>query len=128
MLDATTLAPIRTWNANDLGAPVGASIAFASDDVLLVPTFGSMDAGTVDHLVSVDVATGGCHDACNDKAAFDFGEVRCASGCGACFLTDADTSKPRLRRFSIDASGAITGETDVAFGDANLPPRYLGAY
>ena len=133
VLDAKSFAVLRAFNATTLrNQPVGFSISFASDDVLFVPTDGSVDASTPDHLLSANVATGAVTTLATSPGAFDFGEVRCASSCGACFLTvgsSTNASENRVSRFAIDANGAVMGSPEeIRIGDGHLAPRYLGIY
>lgn len=127
VLDATSYQPMHAWTATDLmGAPPAFSISFASEDAIFIPTFGAADTGTPDRLLRAEIASGAVTLLSSSHAAFDFGEVRCAPQCGACFMTDAGS--PRVMRFPVDQHGVATGATDIPFGDAHQPPRYLGVY
>jgi hypothetical protein len=127
IVDAATFTVSRIYSASGLmNQPSAFSLAFSSEDTVLVPTFGSLDAGTVDHLLTVNWVTGDVTTVASSKTAFDFGEVRCAAACGACFLTDAPTV---VRRYVVDPAGAIGAETDIVLDDnVGEAPHYLGVY
>jgi hypothetical protein len=109
--------------------PPGFAVAFAGERALLVPTFGSKDAGTRDQLLLVDVDAGTASVVATSEEAFEFGEVRCAAACGACFMTDANAAAPVVRRYDADASGNLSNERRISLGDGiGTLPRYLGAY
>jgi len=112
--------------------PPAFSLAFATDDVLLVPTFGQLngagDSANGDELLSWNPATQDFVELATGEA-FSFGEVRCSGRCGVCFMTDA-SGAGALRRFYFDPdSGELTGEAALVLeSEVGLPPRYLGGY
>lgn len=105
------------------------SIAFAAEEVVLFTTFGTdpAEGGPAhgDDLVALDLARGASTVIRTSAKAFELGEVRCASACGACFVADAGASA--VRRFATSA-GALAEGALVRIDDGiGLPPRYLGA-
>ncbi|MFO0550669.1 MAG: hypothetical protein U0271_19905 [Polyangiaceae bacterium] len=115
--------------AADLGGdPIGFSLAFSTEDRVLVTTFGELGASgeqaRPDRLVELDLASGDVRTILeSEKAPFTLGDVRCEPACGVCFAADADRSV--LHRLEV-ATGAMR---DVVIDDGiGLPPRYLGAY
>lgn len=99
-------------------APFGFSLAFASEDVILATTFGTLeDAGTSDELVRWVV--GGEASAVWSSAPFSLGELRCEPACG-CIGADAELGV-LLRLGEEGAVEAAPSPSPLA-----LPPRYLG--
>lgn len=115
------------------------SIAFASDDVVVFPTYGDTpDNGAVAHgddLVELHLEGGASRVLMTANRAFALGEVRCAAPCGTCFVTDVEAVG--VRRFTGGAEGALTEaglvQIDDGIGPSGEPdpdnqwgPRYLG--
>lgn len=116
--------------ATALGRSPQFTIAFASEDTVLFPTFGTdpAEGGDAhgDDLVELRVSDGSSRVLLTTKEAFKLGDVRCASSCGTCFVADAEAVA--LRRFTVDGAGALTAAADVQIDDGiGLLPRYLGA-
>lgn len=127
-LEVTDVVPA----AGLTGRPSAYSVAFAADDVLLVPTFGQLDGTgeteSRDELIAWN-ATTRQHVELAAGEAFTFGEVRCPGDCGDCFMTDAE-GRGALRQFRFNPESG-TLEDGVRLGlesEIDLPPRYLGGY
>lgn len=121
--------------AQSLGEePLGWGIDWASEDHLLVVTWGNLDgdgrAAEPDRAFDLDWANGTARELTSTVSTpFAFGEVRCAPVCGVCFLADAETGGGVVQRFVVDQDGRI-GEPqafEVERG-IGLPPRYLGRF
>ncbi len=115
--------------ATSFGRSPQFSIAFASEQTVLFPTFGTdpAEGGTAhgDELVELDLTTGASRVLLTSADAFDLGEVRCAADCGSCFLADAGEGS--VRRFTVDG-GAASEAGPVRIDDGiGLPPRFIGA-
>lgn len=126
LLDASTRPPkvIRTVPA-PAGVPLLAQIGFASESTLLGGTYGSLDAGRTDTIVAIDASTGAITRLADAGQAFVVGDVRCAPGCGPCFVTDARANA--IRVFSPDPDGRIVeGVAQPVDRVTGLPPRYAG--
>ncbi len=120
----------RTIPAQELGQdPLSASIAFASETVLLAATFGRLaDSGEQerpDRLLAIDLESAQTEELlATPRLPFSFGDVRCCEDW--CFLTDADRSV--LHRWNHEG-GSFTGRRELQLEDGiGLPPRTLGAY
>lgn len=111
-----------------LGAPPAFSITFASDEALLVPTFGwkafgDEQGGEDDslHLVPLD---GSAPVSLLETAAFELGEARCATACGSCLVADGERGV--LHRLTVTGTAAEPAG-EVAIDDGiGLDPRYVG--
>jgi len=115
--------------ASALGAPPAFSLAFASEELLLVPTFGSEardgGAATGDALFRVSLAGDAPESLVRSAEPFMLGEVRCAADCGTCFVADAE--RGLLRRFTV-RGGLVHAAEEVHIDDGlDAPPRYLGS-
>jgi hypothetical protein len=112
-----------------VGRPLGFSVAFISERRLLFTTFGEL-TGTRqvgDDLVSLDVQTGDHEVLRRTPDPFTLGEVRCASACGACFVSDA-SGEGALLRYAVEG-GRLTTFTDIhPAPEIGLPPRYIGGF
>jgi hypothetical protein len=112
-----------------LGAPPAFSVGFASDDVVVVPTFGREPAGDApargDELVAVTISSGAVAQLVATDAPFELGEVRCAAACGACGVADAQRGGVHL--IEVGEGGAVVSIRLATIDDGiGLPPRYLG--
>ena len=132
VVDVATRSIATTIPATTLGRPPGFAIAWSSNERLLVPVFGSKDLHTDDALFAIDVARPEAPVALIDgETPFTLGEVRCATACGACFLTTADA----VLRFPLDATGVLGPPSSI---DPRTPrtkvlspkfsPKFLGVY
>lgn len=118
--------------AEDLGGdPISFSLSFATDDSLLIGTFGRKNAAgdqeRPDRLIALDVESGATSEvARSESTPFTIGEVHCAAACGVCFAADAeDLGVLRIPIADGQAGAAELVPIDDGIG---LPPRYLGAY
>lgn len=122
----------RVFAASELGdEPVGLSLAFTSDDVLLAGTFGELGATgeslTPDRLLELTIATGESREILRTDKPFSIGDVRCEAACGVCFVADADRGV--VHRAVLDEDGRVDELEAISLDDGiGLPPRYLGAY
>ena len=102
------------FSAEDLGGdPISFSLSFASDDSLLLSTFGTKnnagDQVRPDRLMSLDVATGASLEIARSEAKpFSIGEVRCEPSCGVCFAADAE----QLGVLRVPLENAQPGDAD----------------
>jgi hypothetical protein len=120
--------------AAELGeGPLGFSAAFADASTVLITTFGhdAANGGKAadDTAVAINLSTKK-HEVLlrSNGVPFTLGEVRCASACGACFVTDAATQGGVVDRLFV-RSGALSLDHAVRVDTAiGLPPRYLGAF
>lgn len=128
VVDLADGAIVARVDDDALGGPPGYNLAFASDEALLVPTFGWKDpedpeAGEDDtlHLVPTD---GSAVVEVLHGDAFQLGEVRCAPGCGVCLVAGGDRGV--LHRLTVDgATATVAGEVTIDDG-IGLFPRYVG--
>jgi hypothetical protein len=121
------------FSASDLGgAPLGFSAAFAGDDRVLFTTFGEdpTSGAARDDTAQVITWKTGDHEVLlrSNGQPFTLGEVRCASACGACFVTDASRDGGVVQRLRVEASGLTPDSATRADTVLGLPPRYLGAF
>jgi hypothetical protein len=128
LIDATQSPPkeiTRFQVATQRGAPVGSSIAFASEDLLVGIVYGDFQAMSNDAAFTLDTKSGALGDLFTAGAPFVLGEVRCAPGCGdICVVADADANA--LRWFSLK-NGAFEEQASVKPNPSiGLPPRGLG--
>ncbi|WP_233561988.1 hypothetical protein [Sorangium cellulosum] len=128
----------RRWTAAELGeGSPGFSVAFASEDTVLLTTLGHDAIGGVrpvhDTLTAADLSGGAPRVLLRSKELpFSLGEVRCAAACGRCLVADAETDGGVVHRFDVGAGGGSRAlvhagafHVDPRVG---LPPRYLGAF
>ncbi len=111
--------------------PIGPSVTFATDDLLLFPTTGCLEPCRTstprpDALVRTNVA-GDDHAVLltSDKEVVTLGDVRCENACGACFAADAEHGV--IDRFPIE-NGSLGKPSVISLHDGiGLPPRHLGS-
>ena len=128
LLDATREPPVvlRHFDAaTNLGAPLGSTIAFASETLLVGVALGDATANRTDLAFTLDTKEGTPNVLLDAGAAFALGEVQCAPGCSdSCFLADAQANELHVWRIS---GGTLAPEpsvhTDPSIG---LPPRAIG--
>jgi hypothetical protein len=130
LLDATAHPPveIQRFNAaSQLGAPLGFTLAFASEALLVGVALGDLQAPRNDVAYTLDLASGMARVLADAGAAFKFGDVRCAPGCtDLCFLADAGASALRVWKAngsSLEAQPPVPVDPTIG-----LPPRALGAF
>jgi hypothetical protein len=126
LFDVTTLPPLelrRFAVASTLGRPVGWSVAFASEEVLVGRGVGDLTSGRNDVAFALQLSTGAVQ-VLAEAAPYALGDVRCTPRCGGTCLM-ADASLGGLRRWS-RALEPLTMST--AGRSIGLPPRYLGGF
>ncbi len=114
--------------ASALGdAPLGASVAWASDDLLLATTMGS-DAGRPDRVIELRPSGPTVRELLRSQEdPFTLGDVLCQPGCGVCFAADADRGV--VQRFQLFDDGHLGAPQPVVVDtEIGLPPRGLGAF
>ena len=130
LLDATVRPPVeikRFAAATQLGAPLGFTVAYASDGTLVGVALGDTMAGRNDVAYTLDVASGTAQVLLDGGAAFVLGDVNCAPGCtDLCAVADANANVLRLWK----ASGSSLAPQPSVPVDPNigLPPRSIGTY
>jgi hypothetical protein len=130
LLDATVHPPVeikRFAAASQLGAPLGFTLAFASETLLVGVALGDLQAPRNDVAYTLDLASGTAQVLIDAGAAFALGDVRCAPGCNdLCFLADAHAKALRVWKAngsSLDALASVPVDPMVG-----LSPRTLGAF
>jgi len=128
LLDATREPPvvIRYFDAAiNLGAPLGSTIAFASETLLVGVALGDATANRTDLAFTLDTEAGTPNVLLDAGAAFALGEVQCAPGCSdSCFLADAQANELHVWKISGSTlTPAPSVKTDPSVG---LPPRAIG--
>jgi hypothetical protein len=130
LLDATMRPPVeikRFAAATQLGAPLGFTLAYASETLLVGVALGDTMAGRNDVAYTLDLTAGTVQPLADAGAAFVFGDVRCAPGCtDLCFLADANTNMLRVWKAngsSLDAQSSVPVDPTIG-----LPPRSLGTF
>lgn len=123
----------QRWMAADIGAgPLGLSLAYASDGLLLFSTLGYVDFESEKSLDDMAIALNintGVFQTLLQAPAFALGDVRCAPSCGACFVADAQTREGAVHRFLLNTSGGLDhAEIIPMHACSGLPPRYLGFF
>lgn len=128
LVDVATGTLSQTLPAAELGdAPLGMSLSWASEDVLLTTTLGTW-SGRPDRLLSFAPAQGTVQELLRSREEpFTLGDVLCQPECGLCFVADADRGVvqrfQRLPSGELDVPQAVAVDTRVG-----LPPRYLGSF
>jgi hypothetical protein len=127
-----SLSTLKTISAEQLGGdPVGYGISFASQEVLLVDTFGRFDGpdgpARPDQLMSVELESGETEVLLESKATpFSLGDIACASACGVCFAADASREGGVVHRFGVEDGRIVRDQAIVVEKAVGLPPRRLG--
>lgn len=130
LIDATMHPPVeikRFTIASQLGAPLGFTLAYATDALLMGVALGDAAAGRNDVAYTLDLASGTASVLVDAGAPFVFGDVRCSPGCtDMCFLADAKAKALRVWK----ANGSSLAEQAPVPVDPklNLPPRSLGTF
>ncbi len=106
---------------------------FASEDALVVQTFGYTDATSgvtlsTDTLNRIELATG-TSELVLDGDPFTIGGVACLPDCGTCFVADAGRQGGIVHRFALDAAGELSDDTPIKVEtNPGLPPQTLGKF
>ena len=115
--------------AAQLGRPVGWTIAFASEDLVVGRVVGDLVSGNRDAAFSLSLSSGQVK-VLAESEPYMLGDVRCAAACAApCLMTDAKSGT--LRRWSsadAGASGLVELEAVKVDPVVGLPPRWLGGF
>lgn len=126
VLDAEAdFAEVGRLAAADFDQAFTFSIAFASEEHLLVPTFGSKEPPESDDRLIDFAWRARTASVVHQSAAITLGEVRCI--CDTCYVADA--SSDALLMFGSDETGLLgprgRSEPVTRLG---LPPRAIGAF
>lgn len=108
-----------TWG---LG-PLGFGVDHASQDLVLLTTFGALegeDAGRPDRLLVLDVSSQKMEVLLAGEA-FALGGLICSEPCGLCYLADAETSDLHI----VDVRDDMAVRTRALSTGVHLPPRLL---
>jgi len=115
--------------AAQLGRPVGWTVAFASEQLVVGRVVGDLMSGNRDAAFSLGLASGEVK-VLAESEPYTLGDVRCAAGCGApCLLADAKSGT--LRRWSpanAGDSGMVELEAVQVDTVVGLPPRWIGGF
>lgn len=129
LLDATQRPPavLQTFDvATQLGAPLGSTLAFASEALLVGVALGDSGAKRTDAAFTIDTSLGAPQVLFEAGAAFALGDVSCAPGCtDLCFLSDAQAYSIHVWQASegsLRELPAIPGDRSIG-----LPPRAIGS-
>jgi hypothetical protein len=128
LLDASVEPPVVRAQfdaAAQLAAPIGSSIAFASETLLVGVALGDLTVDRSDVAFTIDTSVGTAEVLHDAGGAFSLGDLRCAPGCSdLCFLADAQDSALRVWKATgnaLTAQPSITVDTSIG-----LPPRAIG--
>jgi hypothetical protein len=128
LLDATKSPPVELKRypvAATLGGALGATLAFASETLLVGFAFGDKGKGRNDVAYTVDLSTGTVKPLLDAGAPFVLGDVRCTPGCGdGCALADANAHG--LRFWQLSGGSLMAGPTVNVDPTVGLPPVGLG--
>lgn len=137
LLDLPTLSEKQRFAASALGpGPLGFSLSFASDNLLVVTGFGDGASNNDDYATVIDLNTG-VSDIIHRTGAVQLGAVLCPQRLDgqegsdatppACFITDAEAGE--LLRFPLVGGALSSPERILVDADVvGLPPRYLGQF
>jgi hypothetical protein len=129
LLDATVQPPVVLQQfdaAAKLGAPIGSTVTFASETLLVSVALGDSTAQRSDVAFTLDTSVGTPEMLLDAGAAFALGDVRCAPGCtDLCFLADAQANALHVWKaasVTLSEQPPVPGDTSIG-----LPPRAIGA-
>ncbi len=129
LVDAKSDPPVeirRFPEAASLGAPIGPSLSFATENLVLGVAYGDAAGGRNDVAFSIDVATAEVKTVVDAGAAFALGDVLCSPGCAdICMLADARSKT--VRTFEVTGDTLAEGRSFQVDPTIGLPPRSLGA-
>jgi hypothetical protein len=115
-------------------APVGSSGAFASDNTLLLTTFGRFSSSGVaeaqDALWALDLTRDERERWLeSDGVPFTLGGVACAAACGQCVVADAQRQGGVVHHFQLDQTGDVLSRAAIKVESRyGLPPRDVGRF
>jgi hypothetical protein len=129
ILDATKNPPVEAQRypvATTLGGALGATVAFASETLLVGFAYGDMAKGRNDVAYTLDLGSGTVSKLLDAGMPFTLGDVRCTPGCGdRCALADAQANGVRF--WQLTGNALVSGATVNVDPQVGLPPRGLGA-
>ena len=131
LLDLNDSPPtiVKSFGASEqLGAPLGSALAFASETQLVGTALGDAGASRNDVAYTLDTEDGTATQLYDAGAAFALGDVRCTPGCAAelCYLADAQANA--IAAWQITKDGKLEVQTPLVTGKRiGLPPRSLGS-
>jgi hypothetical protein len=115
------------------GAPFGYGVGWVSSHSLLAVTLGALDSSGLDTirkdaLLEIDLDTKERRTVLESVSQpFELRDVRCASACGACFLSDHERGV--VHRVPVGEDGhAGTPQPIVVDSEIGLPPYVLGQF
>lgn len=128
LLDITQQPPRelrRLLLGQKLGVALQPNLAFASEQLIVVTTFGDA-AAPGDRLVAIDLQTDAVAMLAQASTSYVFGGIHCSAGCSNhCLLADAERAV--LRRYEVvDATSLAEVEAVSVETDIGLPPRQIG--
>ena len=130
LLDLSDSPPtiVKSFGASEqLGAPLGSALTFASETLLVGTAFGDTGASRNDVAYTLDTEDGTATQLYDAGAAFALGDVRCTPGCAdeLCYLADAQANSVAV--WQITKDGKLNDQTPIVAGRSiGLPPRALG--
>jgi len=139
--DSTPPREVDRFAADELlGRPLGFSLDFADERILLLTALGELPAGgeaaVVDTLFELDSESRQIRTILSTPSLpFELGEVRCMTAlgnappddsCGCCFVADAE--RARLHRLRHDGEGYVLDASITIDTKIGLPPRMLGRF
>jgi hypothetical protein len=111
---------------DELGAPFGPSVAFASEDDLIGWAYGDEKTARPDRIWSARWQEAGLRILGESKSAFELGDVVCLSPCYArCWIADAGRGALRRMELGADWQELAASKADERIG---LPPRSTLAF
>lgn len=130
-----TLQEVRRIPASDLGGERVSSLSHASDDSLVLATYGRYDAdfglAAPDAVRRFDLREGSVEAPLHEssEAPFTLGDVRCAPEASACLVADAETEGGVVHHYVIGEQGELTdGRRIKVDRTIGLPPRSIGVF
>lgn len=144
-LTGTQLTVSQRFQASQFGEnPIGATIDFATDTLVLFTTSGRFDnkgkPEREDTLWQLNLQSKQARSLLSsENKPFSFGDVRCANACGVCFLADASRDGGVLHLLSLNQNALDNAlqNDDAAFDtptplvvdrQIGLAPRNLGRF
>jgi hypothetical protein len=131
LFDVTQSPPaiVKSFGAAEqLKAPLGSSLAFASETLLVGTAFGDAGASRNDRAYTLDTETGQASELYDAGTAFALGEVLCTPGCGNALCLLADAEAGALSAWTITEGDALESAESIVTGESvGLPPRALGS-
>jgi hypothetical protein len=130
LVDATKSPPVELKRfpvAVTLGAPLGPSLAFASETELVGFVLGNTTPPVDDVAFTLDVTTGAVAKLYDAGAAYVLGDVRCTPGCGD-LCVFADSQKSALDFWQVSGTSFKSLAPVNPDPKPGLPPVALGEF